>query len=573
MTRSWSKIFKYLFWILILVLIFSSLAMLFAIHRFNSSRNLDLHINGPKEVFRGTPFNLDVSFFNHTKEVLYDASISIFLPQEIVGEEPGRVLVKKLGDVGLDSKGLVSFTLVAQSGKNVLSKINVSLSYQPKGLPRVFLQKKKEFPIYIKQPAISVDIFSPEQVLNQEDFELSLVVRNISSFHYKNVNVYLDFPLNFKLRRSEPKISENNLSFSLRPSEEKKIKINASLIGYAGNFSKVKALIKVGLLGREIEINEKEASIKIASSPLNLSLLVNGQRDYVASVGEELTYTINYQNKSEISLGEVRIKARLFSSMFDFKTLNTDGEFNSLNNTIIWHPGNKKELAILSPNEKGSVEFKISLKNYFPIYKLNDRNFTLNVQAEIESPTVPYYLTSPKTSTIVNSEVKVRGKIEIKTLVYFRDSHSLILNTGPFPPRVNKETEYTVHWVLNNYSTEVNNVELRAVLPQGVIFTGKVKSNTDTTPFYNERTKEVIWLIDKIAPAKGILSPSLEAVFQIRAMPSLTMVGDYQLLIGETTLSAFDSFTGIKLYSSFPSVSTLLPDDKTVSQEEGIVRE
>ncbi len=570
---NWNKILKYLFWILIISLIISVGAIFFLIYKFNSSRNLSLNVQGPKEVYSGTPFDLKVSFSNQTKEILYDSSVSIFLPENIQGETQGRVLTEKLGDIGLEGKGSTSFRLVAVGGQEELSKIKISLSYQPKGLAHVFLEKKKEFSVYVKNPSISLNILSPEKVINREIFDLSVTARNNSDFYYKNVKLNFDFPLNLKIKQSDPKISDNNLSFSLAPSEEKKIKIKASLIGSSGSFSNLKADIEASVLGQEIEINQKSISIKIASSPLEISVLVNGQEDYLASTGDDLTYIINYQNKSEVSLADVRIKAQLISKMFDFETLKTDGDFNSLDDTITWHPGNNPNLKILAPNEKGQVQFEISLKDNFPIVSLSDRNFVLKVKTEIESPTAPYYIGGSGTSSILETETKVKGKTEIESLAYFRDAKSLVLNQGPFPPKVNQPTEYTIHWIIRNYSTSVNDVEVRSVLPEGVSFVRNIKTNAENSPYYNKRTKEVVWLINKIEPARGVLSPPLEAIFQVKAIPPITMVGYYQPLIQETTLSAFDSFTGSQLSSQSPAISTQLPDDRTIPQGLGIVKE
>ena len=98
-----------------------------------------------------------------------------------------------------------------------------------------------------------------------------------------------------------------------------------------------------------------------------------------------------------------------------------------------------------------------------------------------------------------------------------------------------------------------------------------VKSSTGfAAPQYNERTQEVVWLVEKIAATRGIIGEPVEAIFQIEAIPSAS--GNYWPLIGETVLKGKDDFTGLEISSKDFPVTTLLPDDSTVGSQQGIVK-
>jgi hypothetical protein len=132
-------------------------------------------------------------------------------------------------------------------------------------------------------------------------------------------------------------------------------------------------------------------------------------------------------------------------------------------------------------------------------------------------------------------------------------------------------TQFTVHWKVANYATDVQGVELSAFLKPGVTWTGNTQSNSGSAPTYNPRTQEVSWRIDRIPATKGVVSDPFEAIFQIEALPNLTMIGRALSLVGETRLKSFDEFTGAELFHVAPALTTQsLPN--TVPQQWIVVQ-
>ena len=88
------------------------------------------------------------------------------------------------------------------------------------------------------------------------------------------------------------------------------------------------------------------------------------------------------------------------------------------------------EFASLSPGATGAVEFEISTKNEYPIKKISSKDFVLKIEADISSPTVPYYVAADKTIGLSSLQTKVAGRAEIESLAYFNDSASGFINKG-----------------------------------------------------------------------------------------------------------------------------------------------
>lgn len=228
------------------------------------------------------------------------------------------------------------------------------------------------------------------------------------------------------------------------------------------------------------------------------------------------------------------------------------------------------ELGEINPGKSAVVTFKVKIADTYPIKKLNDRDFTLKITARIESPTVPYAIKAIKTVNMASLEQKIAGKADVVVEAFYRDAVSGVVNDGVFPPTVGQITEYSVHWKLVNYSTDMSEVEISAEIPPGVEFVKQVK--VDAGEFSSDESNRIIWKIPKILATTGILSKPVTAIFQVKAVPEARHVGSYMPLLGPTNITAKDDFTE-SAFSAFKEfITTELPSDKTVSPADGIVR-
>jgi hypothetical protein len=204
------------------------------------------------------------------------------------------------------------------------------------------------------------------------------------------------------------------------------------------------------------------------------------------------------------------------------------------------------------------VNFSLSTKSAYPIRLLSDKNFVLKAVATIYSPTVPPNTAGGTgTQSIVELDSKVGGALTLAAQGYFV--------SGPFPPKVNKPTKYSVHWLITSYAADMKNVTVSASLQSGSSFTGVVTSNiSSSAPSYDSGTGLVTWTIPSIAAATGVLNKPLEATFQISNTPAVNQIGQTPTLVSQTSLTATDNFTGQTVAASDQPITTQLPDDPAV---------
>lgn len=557
---------KPVFWTIIVAFILVAAGIGFFFYSYFINRDIAFSLNTPRNTLSGAPFNIDVGVKNNFNNSLNDVKISLVLPDGAFFAEESqekRFYDKNFGDLEKGSYFQERIPVIIISDSQVVKKFSVKISYYTPALgSKARFEQVKTVDISTEEPAIKLDISAPKKILNNEDFEVEISYQNISNVQFENVKLKLEYPSFFIFKNSTmaPSLGNETWEFNSLPANGsngnfiitgKVINSNESL----NNFE-IKCEIIAEVLGQRYSINKKSAQLNIATSPLTINISLNNDVNYIVFLRNTLRYKINYHNSSDVGLNDVIITAKLTGEVFDFKSLTGNGFFESKNNTITWNVANTPELKIINPNNGGYVEFQIQAKENYPIKRQSDKNFTLNVSAEISSPTVAHGVTSDKTINFTNLKNNVSGAVTIIPKLFFYDPSSGISNKGQLPLVVNKSTNFTIHWTIINYSTDISDIKISGFLQSGIRWTGQVKSNINSLPSYNERTNEVTWNIDKILATQGVISSPIEAIFQIEATPNITQANQLMPILSKTTIQAMDNFNNKILINSATAISS-----------------
>lgn len=551
-----SRISRWLFWALIAAALLIIAVIGFYFHQYFTGRDITFSLKAPQDVLLAAPFNIEIDVSNNSDKHFKDINLSLILPEgtAFAGESPQkRVLNENLGDLDKNSALQKKIPIIILEGEQAFKRLEVVVSYFPPSLgPKGRFEQTKSVDVAVRGSAIKLDLITPQKVLNSEEFEIEVHYQNISDTDFSGVELELDYPKIFTFENATIKPASGNnfwkIGDLIKRGPKDSLLIQGKVIGAEKSFFKIESSLKITLSGQKYVINKKAAEINIAPSPLSIAVSLNNQVGYLTHLDDRLKYIIAYQNNSDMGLNDMVVKAKLTGEMFDFTTLRSAGFFSSKDGVITWNAANTPALRLINPGVEGAVEFEIETKNFYPIKRVSDKNFILKVEAEISSPTVPYYVASEKTIGLAKLETKVAGRITV-------NSEAVFLK-GVWPPKVNKPTVFTVRWTIVNYPTDVKNIEIKAFLQSGAKWFSEVKSNLTIAPTYNERTQEIVWQIDRIAATKGITSRSVEASFQMEITPSITQVNQPLPLLSETTIKGIDEFTNLELRSSFNALST-----------------
>lgn len=528
----------------------------------------------PDQILSGQPFTLKITISNNSDQVLKNAKLSVTLPDKVYylgGSQNQRVIENDSSDIGPGSATPNPFSLVVVGDTNSVKRIGAKLSYQLAGSTGEF-ESAAGADISVSEQIINLAFELPESVFGGSAFDLKVNYKNNSAQDFdSDVILKIDYPSEFTFSKSsvDPSAGNNQWNLGKLP---KGAAGSITITGSVADSGKSSydfhgAVSSNGKTfgGQTFTIAEQTASISMSTSPLLVSMQINGSDNYVAHAGDELLYRIHYKNNSSVTFDSVTVKASLLSDMFDFQTLRTDASFSSAGNTFTWLAANTPALSKLPPGEEGNLDIDIRLKKDFPIRLISDKNYTLKLNTEVSSPTVPQGVKASRTVSTSNFETKVAGKLQLQAKALWRDAASGILNSGSYPPRVNQPTQYTVHWILTNYATDVSGVQVSAYLQSGARWTDKVKSNTDNTPAYDSSSGKVTWNAGNIAANKGAINTPAEAVFQVELTPAVNQVGQYVAFLGNTSIQWQDNFIGTQLTDSYRALTTALMDDPSIS--------
>jgi len=564
--------------VLIIILLAAAAAGGFYFYAQLSNGGVVLEVKVPDgEVEIGTPFDVEVIFTNNTGNTLGNVRLSFNFTKDLVSREDGSssIETRELGEISDGRVHRETFQVVAIPSQDPDYKTSVTALYAPVALVAEF-KKSKEVDVRVKKPDYGLDLQVPARVFSGEEFNIKASYeRDDEVPKLAEFEVHIDYPQDFKVVSSNPEetdMASDGVRFRNidKDEDEGEVSVRGKVeLPDSTNFSVIARLV-MRIFGEEHTFVSETKNVIVEPSPLTFQVLL-GDREEIVRPGEEIIYVLLYRNNTSVDLQDVIVRAQLIGDMFDTDTLETDARFSSFNNTLTWDSRNFDELEKLGAGQDGQLSFKIKVRERHPIRKLNDKDFTLVVDARIESPTVPFLIDADKTLNTSRLESKVAGRIEVNAIGLFRDAQSGIVNTGPFPPRAGTPTNYTIHWRISNFGTDVDEVEVRVRLADGVTFTGITKGNTGDVAKIDPATGEIVWRVGRLLATTGILNEKPETIFQIQATPNGSQVGDYMTLVETTNVIAHDEFTDITIAGSDSPITSRLPDDPTVNVDNGKV--
>lgn len=549
--------------------------LLYLVFRTSENTAIKIEFGETGQVAQGKPFDFEVSVLSEESKVLKNVKLAIYLPSGtfFVGEDDRqRVEEKILGDVGPGSLNKETFRLIAMGETGEKKVLRAKLTYAIAPNDKVFFEIEKDVEVGLGESAIALDIQASEEVASGEVFDIKLKYKNESEEDLKNLSLRIDYPPVFKFKEAsvDPDKGENEWQILLLgKGEERELTVSGSVIGFTGAVVEVPISILGNFEGEQYSILTLKKEIKIAEAPLSVAIEVNGSSGlknddggYVTRRGDTLKYVFRYKNNSNVTLNNVQVKAKFSGEAFNFGSLRTNGSFNSYDRTVNWNSGNVSELQSLAAGASGVLEVEVGVRGDLTITRLGDKNFLLKSEASIQSSNSP--AGSVGLSSLAKLETAMAGEVVADAQGFYRDAKAGILNSGDFPLQVGRTTQFTIHWILKNYYSDISGAEFSARLPAGVKWTGKVKTNSTNEPVFDENNNLVRWKIDRVVATRGVISDPYEAVFQVEVTPTAGQNGQILDLLGPTDFVAHDEFADVTITATDVKLDTNLPDDSTV---------
>ena len=413
--------------------------------------------------------------------------------------------------------------------------------------------------------AHSLEIIAPPDVASGDQVNYLISYKNEGQNTVPNVIIRADYPDTFNFSPlPDPAISQgNNVWYvgDLAAGQSGKLTITGKL---SGNQNELKSLnVSVGAEenGSFISYNQQSGNTTIAVSPIAIVQTVNDSADLNANAGDLLRFNIAFQNTGNIGLTNVIVTEKLDSPVLDYSTLDAaGGYFDPDKKTITWKASDHPQLASLESGRGGSIAFNIKVKDVIPVASANDKNFVVASVVTADSPDIPTPVGANKIVAGNDIDIKLNSKLTLAVTGYYSDVN--IPNSGPAPPKVGQETTFTIHWQVGNVSNDVSDAQVSAVLPTGVTMTEFFRK-TPKSP----TTKEIIPLSGRLATC--LLLPEFcrrpgKPVF-VKIKPSPDQANKTPDLLGISTFSATDSYTGQQISTKAEAKTTALLEEKSLN--------
>ncbi|MFA6340654.1 MAG: hypothetical protein WCX27_00220 [Candidatus Paceibacterota bacterium] len=574
--------------ILIGAFIFFLLAAGFAFYKFFggsnmvSGNNIDILVSGPTSIAGGEVLPLDIEVKNNNVTDLQTVELRVEYPDGTKKPDDLSADMKRssevLGDikVGQSEKRLVKSVLFGQ--ENTEQTVKITVEYRLAGSNAIF-SKEKDYTVLLSSSPVNISVSGADEVTanQQTDFALNITSNSLSTL--KGLILKVDYPFGFNLISSNPQSTSADGSVfylgDLAPGAQRLIRITGMLQGQDGEQRVLKFTVGTpsasnkNSMGTAFALLSQTVSIK--KPFVNLSMLLNQEEDSEVAIdaGGKVNGHIVWKNNLTEKIYNMSIKVKFTGSALDKTTVRADdGFYNSFDNSLVFDRNNIPDLATVGIDSEGDMDFDFS--SFYPSSQssVSFSNASIILDISVLGTRVggggntEEVLYSGKKTVRISSNLKLLAR-SFRTVGPFE-------NSGPFPPKADNKTTYTITWTATNSFNNVNNARVSAILPPNVSWEGFTSPGTEHIT-YDQGSGEVVWDIGSIRSGSGTTYQPRDVSFQVSITPSVTQVGHEVNLLNESTISGTDVFSGARIGEVKAPVTTSIIFDPAYTENIGKV--
>jgi len=531
-----------------------------------SSGQIEFEISAPENISGGDKVIWHVTLKNNNEVPLEHAEIAFEYPE---GSKPlnenirSKYLIERrsIGIVGAGEYVDEVFEAFVFGEEDGVYRASAVLEYRTQG-SNAILAKEISSEIKVLKSPIGVFVNIPESINIGQEVEIEVVYLSNSPKSIDGLTLSVEYPDGFEFVSAYPSPSLSTHTWDLpelSAKEEKRISIRGKLSGENLENKVFKATVGMQDNGLLAVYGAGSAGTILRRPFLDISILVNGQSEYVASPGEAVAVSVIWKNNLPVSVKNAVLEMKLDGTAFDYGSMSVqNGSYRGSDRTIIWNPSFYPTFSFLQPMQEGELKFRTKILKNIPIENFGDINFKVGMDANMYLGERPEGFEGVDIDGNANYEIKITSDLQLSRQGYFYSS--IIPNAGPLPPKVGSETTYTMVWSLINSSNNLENVKVYAVLPSYINWKNRV-SPVGEGISYDPISGRVEWNVGDLSAGVGILRPAREAAFQIGFIPSVNQAGSAPILISEVTAEAKDTFTGAEIKQEAGSLTTRLFTD------------
>ncbi len=562
--------------------------LFFFIDRNNfSEKSIEAKIDGPTQVTSGELVTYKVLIDNKSAVDIDNTRLDFIYPRDaVVLKDNTAELASKesisLGTIPKQTSRTQTFSAIIVGDQGNVKTARAVLTYRPRDLTSDF-QSSAEFATTISHTAVPITVTAPPTVVDGQKLQYIIDYRNQSTETFNDLRLVIGLSDDFSATKYEPRFDENTsdgqinsktwLIPTLEPGARSRIIIEGIIHGNEREQKTITAVLQKKITtetGEQYVDFERSQSDSLITIPfIVLSANINDQQDYVAHVNDTLRYKITVRNDSEYDLNDLKLTAKLVGDMYDLSTVNSEGYFDSRESTVIWDTSSIPQLGSLETQRSVTIPFSVKLKSAFRNGGSGISDSLVQVRLHIETTNIPNNLSLDTIAADGEFNTSISTKPVFTQQLLVNDPQ--LGPSGPFSPRVDQKTVFTIHWTAINPSNNVRPAKVIAELEPGVVWNGNSRTNdTSPAPVYDSRLKTITWNIGTLGGGAGVSNPPAESFFQIAVTPSINQVGFSVPLLKNVRFEGVDAITQEKLNMPVSNIDTSSVSD---SEEDGSVQQ
>ncbi len=553
---------KFLKFILIGIGILILLSVWFLCRNVYSRDVLKIEILAPSEAEAGEEVEYIVRYKNNgnirleNPRLIFEYPENSIIPEELREIESDEIIFRGdnkieiiLEDIYPGEEKTEELKAYIFGRKDSVATSKAIMYFSPRNL-NVEYDAETTHTMSITNVPITFDFHPPSSVDAEKEFSFDINFFSKIDYPLSNLRIKADYPSGFRFKSSRPGPSFEESEWELgvlNKGEGGRIEVSGEISGEPSQAKIFKMELGFWQDGRFILLKESTKGIQIATPLLYITHLINERSHYIANAGEYLYYEIFFRNTGNEPIEDLFMTAKLDRDIIDFERVQPEsGTFQKNTGTIIWDSKDTPQLEILSSMQEEKVGFWVPVKK-----DIRERNPEIEIEVSLNQ--IKKRIAS-----------KINTKMDFTQQVFFNGGP--FDNYGPQPPKVGSLTSYTVRWYITNKNNKVENLTAKTTLPEEVRLSGDTEPE-DAKITFDSVSRELIWNVGNVEAGA-----SKEIYFQIIFDPSEEQEGELAEIISSVVVSGKDTWTNEVVQSTASSVKTDLPDDGTISKEDGIIQ-
>lgn len=495
------------------------------------SNSVVLQIKGPEELASGNETEYKIVMRNGENADMVGVSLDLIYPSNFkfksASVNPSSSTGQKFSLPKLNSgeSSEISISAKLSGSPSEVKEIKARLHYKLSNFNSGF-EQESSIKTMILAPNMTLDVVGPAETVAGQDTTFAFKIFNVSDHAFENVAVSAVFPPGFIFSSSNPPATRPNLWVvgKLLTGSSAMVEVTGSFTGDVGSERIVKA--DLGIMVNNSLVPQITASGNFKLSKPPLSLKVTAEPSSVVNLGETVSYELTYENQGTIGLTNMVVTVALIGPAFDLTRLSVrDGIV--VGNTLSWKAATLSNLSLVSPNEKGDINFTVTLKNS-PVS--NIKNQELKVTTLVTADQLPKPIRSADVS------LKLASKLAISATGDYI--------SGAVPMIVGKPTLFAVTLLLTNLSNDLTNTEVIASMPlaasswKNVVIPDSEKSKVS----FDTNSGKIRWKTGDLPAYTGKYSPAARVTIQIEVNPTEADRGRTMNLLSNIQASGHDGF-------------------------------